>query len=267
MVRPNKPGLEYFPLDCVMDDKTELIEAKYGIAGFGIIIKLFQKIYSQGYYYRWAEEESLLFSKKVNVDNNLLNDIINDCLRWDLFKKCIHEKYGVLTSRGIQKRYIEATFRRKEVEIERALLLVTITEKMRHVTIVQNEFMYTETPVNVDVKETETPQSKVKKRKVKKRKVKKSKVKKSMNVFIPPKIEEVIDYCQERQKGVDPQKWYDFYSAKGWMIGKNKMKDWKAAVRTWERNAKNNFQNQKPHKMTSDEATDIWLSMTEGYLP
>lgn len=53
--------------------------------------------------------------------------------------------------------------------------------------------------------------------------------------FTPPTLEEVAAYCQERNNGVDPQKWYDFYAAKGWMIGKNKMKDWKAAVRTWEK--------------------------------
>ena len=51
---------------------------------------------------------------------------------------------------------------------------------------------------------------------------------------IPPKIEDVKIYCQERNNKVDSEKWYNFYSAKGWMIGKNKMKDWKAAVRTWE---------------------------------
>lgn len=53
---------------------------------------------------------------------------------------------------------------------------------------------------------------------------------------IPPPIEEVISYCKERKNGIDPQKWYDHYAARGWMIGKNKMKDWKAAVRTWEQN-------------------------------
>jgi hypothetical protein len=51
---------------------------------------------------------------------------------------------------------------------------------------------------------------------------------------IPPPIEEVAAYCRERHNDVNPQKWHDFYSAKGWMVGKNKMKDWKAAVRTWE---------------------------------
>jgi len=55
------------------------------------------------------------------------------------------------------------------------------------------------------------------------------------NIFIPPTLEEVTSYCKERNNSVDPQRFIDFYSAKGWMIGKNKMKDWKAAVRTWER--------------------------------
>jgi len=59
--------------------------------------------------------------------------------------------------------------------------------------------------------------------------------------FIPPTLEEVAEYCKQRNNSVDPQKWYDFYSAKGWMIGKNKMKDWKAAVRTWEKS--NDFGN------------------------
>jgi hypothetical protein len=52
----------------------------------------------------------------------------------------------------------------------------------------------------------------------------------------PPTREEVISYCKERKNGVDPNQWYDFYVAKNWMIGKNKMKDWRAAVRTWEKN-------------------------------
>lgn len=53
--------------------------------------------------------------------------------------------------------------------------------------------------------------------------------------FTPPTIEEVTAYCSERGTGVDAQKWFDHYSANGWMVGKNKMKDWRAAVRTWER--------------------------------
>jgi hypothetical protein len=53
--------------------------------------------------------------------------------------------------------------------------------------------------------------------------------------FAPPTLEEVAAYCKERGGKVDPQRFIDFYASKGWMIGKNKMKDWKAAIRTWER--------------------------------
>ena len=54
--------------------------------------------------------------------------------------------------------------------------------------------------------------------------------------FTPPTLEEVTAYCIERNNDIDAQAFIDFYTAKGWFIGKNKMKDWKAAVRTWERN-------------------------------
>lgn len=52
--------------------------------------------------------------------------------------------------------------------------------------------------------------------------------------FRPPTVEEVRDYCQERQNNVDPERFVNFYASKGWYVGKNKMKDWKAAVRNWE---------------------------------
>lgn len=63
----------------------------------------------------------------------------------------------------------------------------------------------------------------------------KVKVKDNNKIFIPPAVEDVRAYCTERGNSVDPQSFVDFYESKGWMIGKNKMKDWKAAVRTWER--------------------------------
>ena len=53
--------------------------------------------------------------------------------------------------------------------------------------------------------------------------------------FAPPSLEEVKAYCDERNNGVDPQAFIDFYTSKGWKIGKETMKDWQAAVRTWER--------------------------------
>jgi hypothetical protein len=64
--------------------------------------------------------------------------------------------------------------------------------------------------------------------------------------FIPPIIDEIKTYCTERNNKVDPEKFHDFYTSKNWMIGKNKMKDWKAAVRTWEKENKQQQQSKMP---------------------
>lgn len=61
----------------------------------------------------------------------------------------------------------------------------------------------------------------------------------STKKFIPPTVEEVRAYCQERGNKVDPQAFVDYYTSNGWMVGRNRMKDWKAAVRgTWEKTSK-----------------------------
>jgi hypothetical protein len=58
-------------------------------------------------------------------------------------------------------------------------------------------------------------------------------------VFRPPTLQEVRDYCRERKNSVDPQIFLDHYTSNGWRVGRNAMKDWRAAVRTWERNGIN----------------------------
>ena len=62
--------------------------------------------------------------------------------------------------------------------------------------------------------------------------------------FVPPTLQEVSDYCKERHNGIDPERFIDFYQSKNWMIGKNKVSDWRACVRTWEKRdkAENNSQ-------------------------
>ena len=63
--------------------------------------------------------------------------------------------------------------------------------------------------------------------------------------FTPPTLEEVKAYCLERRNGIDPQRFISSYQSKGWMVGKSPMKDWKAAVRTWERSGFNTPQKAK----------------------
>ena len=90
--------------------------------------------------------------------------------------------------------------------------------------------------------------------------------------FIPPTVEEVTEYCKERNNKVDAQTFVDFYTAKGWKIGKNQIKDWKACVRTWERNNRENVlptvkrvvaqqYEQRDYSSEQDEAMKRMLSL------
>ena len=65
-----------------------------------------------------------------------------------------------------------------------------------------------------------------------------NKLNKKRESFTPPTVEEVKAYCQERNNNVNPQSFVDFYQSKGWKVGSNSMKDWKACVRTWEQREK-----------------------------
>ena len=173
MARPQKSGLDYFPLNVDMDqdDKIMLIESEFGITGFGIIVKMLCKIYSNGYFYEWGEKEQLLFSKRINVDKNEVIACINSAIKWDLFDINIYEKYHILTSKGIQKRFIEAVGRRKTLDIVEEYWLIDVPESEKMTVNLINVDI---NPVNVDINEKIVDinsQSKVKKSKEKKSKL------------------------------------------------------------------------------------------------
>lgn len=156
LARPRKTGLDYFPLDCNagIDDEIELIEAEYGLEGFAIYIKLLQKIYKSGYYIEWTEKEKLQFSKRVNVDINRVNAYITSFTKWGLMNKTIFEEYQVLTSKGIQKRFLLAIDKRTSCEMYKEYLLLEEIE----VNAYKNLVIACKTHHNADI----NPQSKVK---------------------------------------------------------------------------------------------------------
>jgi len=77
--------------------------------------------------------------------------------------------------------------------------------------------------------------------------------------FVKPSVEEIKDYCKERSNSVEAESFFDFYESKGWLVGKTKMKDWKAAVRNWERSNKTESKTGKVDKQISSwqRARDI----------
>lgn len=85
--------------------------------------------------------------------------------------------------------------------------------------------------------------------------IRESKERKPQQRFIAPTRSEVRAYCQERNNGVNPDRFVDYYEANGWKVGRNPMKDWKAAVRSWERNGIDKKSNQPPPSYDLDAIT------------
>lgn len=192
MARPKKIGLEYFPLDVDMaqDDKIELIEAEHGIVGFGIVVRVFMLVYKNGYFYKWTKREQLLLSKRINVDINTLDNVINDCVKWGLFDSAIYEKNQILTSRGIQLRYLMAVGRRKKVIIRSDYLLLSEKSLNEYKNITIEGVNVGINPTNEEINDDNNPQSKVKESKVKESK-------QQQNNKISNSEEEVVDVVED----------------------------------------------------------------------
>lgn len=126
MARHPKVGLDYFPLDVDVDQdaKIAMVEAVHGPCGFAVAIKLLMKIYQKGYFCEWDKREQILFAKRINVDINTVTEIVNDCINEGLFNRELYETYNILTSKGIQKRYLEAVKRRQQVTFNRNYFLI-----------------------------------------------------------------------------------------------------------------------------------------------
>ncbi|MBQ2391853.1 MAG: DUF4373 domain-containing protein [Clostridia bacterium] len=136
MARPIKNGVDYFPLDTNLDTKFDLIEAEFGLTGFAVVVKLFQKIYGEhGYYCEWTYEVALLFSRKIGEGYNAVSEIVSAAIKRGIFDKNLYEKYEILTSEGIQKRYFEAVNRRAQVEVKAQYLLVNDVQSQKNVNI------------------------------------------------------------------------------------------------------------------------------------
>lgn len=175
MARPKKVGLDYFPLDCQMDDDVDLIVAEHGSKGFHILIKLYQRIYgNKGYFIEWNKRNQLLLSKKVSVDKNLVVSVVDDCIEWGIFNKEMYDKYNILTSPRIQKQYLDITYKRTEVEIITDYLLIERRER--------ENITYKSVSDNENQEVTKDSDDINSQSKVKKSKVKKSKEKKESNV-------------------------------------------------------------------------------------
>ena len=137
--RQNKVGLDYFELDCQMEEKVRLIQAEYGLKGFAVFVKLLQRIYGEnGYYCEWTQDSELLFMSENGLDSGclqLLREIVSACIRRNIFSERLLKEYGILTSSGVQKQYLKATVKREVVDLKKEYLLISVPENRKNVVI------------------------------------------------------------------------------------------------------------------------------------
>lgn len=133
MARPLKQGLDYFPIDVHFfnDRKIKLLKTKHGAKGVYLLSYLYCEIYrDDGYYMEWDEETSILIACDVgcNITSEFVETFINDCCKYKIFDKELFERLNIITSRGIQRRYLWATEKRKSIKINPNYLLIDETE-------------------------------------------------------------------------------------------------------------------------------------------
>ncbi len=162
-----KAGIDAFLLDCHTNDNISEIEAEYGVKGFAVIVRLWQKIYCEkGYYCEWVTRSPLLFLSNwfggnSGVTVSLIEDIVARCLNNGIFDVGMYKDYSILTSARIQTQYFDVVKRRKEIFVKKEYLLVSV-DKIEGV-VCKNEKNVCKNEKNVCKNET----SKVKESKVK----------------------------------------------------------------------------------------------------
>lgn len=232
------------------DTKIDKLLDAQGWVGFGVYFYLCQMAFgSEGYFYEWCYDLCATTARKMGggVGAGTVKETVDYCLQIGLFDKGLFDRWGVLTSRGIQKSYqvVLKSKKRTGTEIikEYWLLENEKEEDFQDVVFVRKNGEKVSNNGhslggnghslggNVDSHGQEYS------------KVKYSREEKSIdngaeNRFTQPTAEEVRAYCLEKGYKVDPERFVDFYTSKGWLVGKTKMKDWKAAVRNWSRNDK-----------------------------
>ncbi|MDT2704783.1 Lin1244/Lin1753 domain-containing protein [Enterococcus dispar] len=126
MARPTKKGLDYFPLDVdfLSDIKVKRVIRACGKESIHILIALLCNIYrEEGYYILWNDDLAFLVADEVGAKEGTVEELIKKSVQVGLFDKMLFDKHKILTSKGIQNRYITATKERKEVVLESDYLL------------------------------------------------------------------------------------------------------------------------------------------------
>ena len=159
MARPLKQGLDYYPMDVgfLRDIKVRRIIKSCGASSIAVLIWLLNSCYQdEGYYLRWTKDLPFIVAEDTDVTEGHVQEVVKKALQVGFFDESMKDNYEILTSVGIQKRFLAVTSRRKSVFLRRDFALISINDDNNSVNVCNNS-------VNV----YKSTQSKVKESKVK----------------------------------------------------------------------------------------------------
>jgi Lin1244/Lin1753-like, N-terminal len=130
MTKGIKVGLDYFSIDVDIysDEKLQFIIAKFPVGGEAVLLRLLSRIYRQGYYYQWDEDQCWLLSMAMGgmATPTFIQDVVKEASHRKFFHPEMLEDYNILTSRRIQKHYLLSAWRRKRVDVINEFILIDI---------------------------------------------------------------------------------------------------------------------------------------------
>lgn len=177
MARPTKTGLDYFPLDVnfLNDLKTKKLVRGYGASAVAVALNVYINIYrDNGYFVECDDDFIFLIADELKLDEEYTKNVIKKMIEVDFFDKSLYENHKILTSVGIQNRYLLASGRRVRSKIN-AVYDLTNTPKEEFMST-ETEFMYTETQENEGLcQQKYTKEKKIKEKKAKESKQEESK--------------------------------------------------------------------------------------------
>ena len=120
-------GIPYFSHECITPMHIRLIQSKFGIAGYAVVYKLYEKIFSNGYYIDWNEEYCDIFAfEDCRLKAELVQNIVDLCIKKGVFDANLFEKHGVLTSVEIQEKFYNAAKHRRNFSFDPELCLIEV---------------------------------------------------------------------------------------------------------------------------------------------
>ena len=155
MARPTKQGIDYFPVDVQFDDKIELLIAEKGGNALAVIVTIWQLIYqNEGYYISNGKDLFLLVKRRIMTDLEMIESVVKISLERGIFNNELHKKYKILTSKAIQKRYFEASKRKKTVNVNKNYICLGVNVNIyEHIVYINATKEEVEVKVKVKVNE------------------------------------------------------------------------------------------------------------------